>query len=393
MGRKNSSASIIGIILILLLPFLSACKPGEKKDPTPPNPPTPTQCESRGTWIWASSISSATKRTDVLQKLAQAKMNTILVSIPPVLTNYGNGVSEHFLEFIKAANNQGLSVHAWFQNGNRKGKISRKRRRSKRYSSAEIVDFRDTAEQNAQVQWVMDVMELYNAHLDGVHLDYIRYFHSEDVNEGGKMDGVSATVAKINTNLKARYPNAKLSAAVFREIPAKEETYKDPPEWKMDVPQWFRDWYAQNAKSIYHGPTNVSVPMFMRYQQDPISWLKDGSIDVIIPMRYTTDDPDWNQTANYFKSFNDFVKNDLKGLNYSLGWIEKSSPTSSRGYDPEGSVRKIKYGRSLGVKGFFFFIFFNHGYDDTALIEALTIDSAVNGNDAPFKEAAESCMK
>jgi len=56
-------------------------------------------------------------------------------------------------------------------------------------------------------------------------------------------------------------------------------------------------------------------------------------------------------------------------------------------------VRKIRYGRSIGMNGFVIFILANHETDDSALIDALTVDSATNGNDAPFKEWVPSCLE
>lgn len=347
----------------------------------PPDPPRPQQtaCETRGTWLWASSIDSEDKRALVLQKISNANLNTVFVSIPPIDGNHGYGTGDAFLAFIKEAKILELSVHGWMSNGRRNGRNVH-------------ADFRDPDEQDGQVRWVNNLMNLYGDYLDGVHLDYIRFFDGEAVNLDKKLDGVTETVRKIANHLESNYPGTFLTAACFREAPSKEESYRDPPLWVEDVPQWFRDWYAVNPGSIYHGPDFVYVPYHFKYQQNPVGWLKNNIVTAVMPMQYSIRHDEWKLTADIFKSFNAFVWDSPSGVYMGIGWMPKTSDTSVRGFDPPGVVRKIKYGRTIGMKGFVIFILANHETDDTALIDALAVDSETNDNDAPFKEWVPSCL-
>lgn len=368
---------IKGNILVFLFVFhitittCVSCRLGGQED-QPLEPEVP--CETRATWLWASSIDSPEKRASVLQKISAAHLNTVFVSIPAINQNFGFGKAKDFLAFITGAKKQGLSAHGWMANGMRKGR------------KVEI-DLRDKKEQEAQVQWVLKLMDQFGDHLDGVHLDYIRTMKPGAVNHQGKMAGVTTTIRKINNRLKTDYPGKHLTATCIRLKPKKEESYKDPPGWIEDVPRWFRDWYAANPGSIYHGPDHVLVPLYMKFQQNPIGWLKESIVENVMPMQYTIEDKRWKREIDYFKSFNEFVGNDPTRIYMGISWQPK------KGFDPPGVVRKIKYARFIGMKGFVIFILCNHEYDDSPLIRALSVDSALNDYDAPFKKAVPSCLE
>lgn len=371
----------IAVLYLAMIPLLvsscMSCNMAKTVGPQPqPEPqPQPTACETRATWIFASSIDTETKRNSVLQKLADANLNTVFVSIPRVTIHFGYGDHDDFLAFIRAAQDAGLSVHAWMTNGWRKGRKVES-------------DFRLDSEQAFQVQWVADILDLYGQYLDGIHLDYIRYLIPEPANTGGKMDGVTTAVRKMREYLQANAPDMFFTAAVKRLDPRPGESYQDPPLWSVDdPPQWFRDWYAANPGSIYHGPTDVSVPIHMKFQQNPVAWLRDGLLDHFIPMQYTIDDERWQREVTYFESFHRFVGADPVKMYMGIGWLD------SKGFDAPGIVRRIKYGRTQGLKGFVIFILFNHDTDDAPLLGALSTDSAVNDFDAPFKTAAPPCLK
>ncbi|MCP5106948.1 MAG: hypothetical protein GY950_26425 [bacterium] len=366
--------------VLVLVSLITCCISCQIKKTISQPQPSSAPCETRGTWLWASSFDTPEKRTVALDSIAQGNLNTVFVSIPPIGGNFGYGSPEDFLAFIKEAKNQGLSLHGWMSNGRRNGRNN-------------TIDFRDAGEQDAQVVWVLDLLVRYGDYLDGVHLDYIRPMYGGAVNRDGIMDGVTATVRKIYDNLKYSYPGKYLSAACFRETPVKEESYRDPPLWVEDVPQWFRDWYADHPGSIYHGPDYVCVPKHLKWGQNPVSWLNEPIMSAVMPMQYTINDDVWNQTVDTFKSFNQYVGNKPETAYVGLGWVPQSDDAPDRGCDPPGVVRKIKYGRSIGMKGFVIFILCNHGFDDSPLLKALSEDSEANGYDAPYKTAVPSCLK
>jgi len=335
-------------------------------------------CETRGTWVWASDINTESERAEVFQKIHDAKLNTIFISIPVFNGNWGHGDQSTFLNFIMTAKSKGLSVHAWFLNQFRLVR-----------SGITYVEFRNSSEQEAQSQWVQDIMSAYGLYLDGIHLDYIRYPEFEDINVDGEMDGVRATVKKIHDDLKTNYPNIILSAAVFT-LKANRFDRKDSGDiWFEQVPEWFRNWCENNPDTMYTNNNYYYMgPHHMQVQQDPVGWLKDGIMDAIMPMHYAMNDDYWNNEIDYWNSFNSFVGNDLKTVNIGLAW--------KRGkYDAPGVVKKIKYARSKGIGGFVIFKLFNEDMDDIedkTLIDALTIDSIDNDFDAPLKETVPTCI-
>ncbi len=337
------------------------------------------QCETRGTWVWASDIETYTKRNEVFQKLNDAKLNTIFIMIPSFNNNWGYGSQYIFLNFIMEAKNKGYSVHAWFPINRRLWA-----------SGITYLEYRDVIEQEAQSQWVQDILSAYGSYLNGIHLDMIRYLEWDEVNNEGKMDGVTATVKKIHDDLKLNYPNMTLSAAVFTLTSSRFDRKDSGELWFSQVPVWYRNWCDNNPGTTY---TNDNYyyegPHHMKVQQDPIGWLRDGIIDAIMPMHYAMDDTYWNSEINFWNSFNRFVGNDIKTVTIGLAWKRNK-------YNAPGVVRKIKYARSQGLNGFALFKLFNEDIDnieDKALIDALTIDSLENDNNAPFKDAVPSCLE
>jgi len=335
-------------------------------------------CEIRGTWLNPKSFDSQLRRTATLTKLTTANFNTIFVAAPPIGDNYGWSDASHFLAFIQQADLLGFSVHVWVSNNNR----------------IEDVDFTSPAEQAAQAQWVLDLMAQYGTYLDGVHFDYIRYSDWEDVNIDGKMDGVTQTIANAYTQLKLNYPDKYLTCTSFDIEPNWEESYVDPPLWGEDVPTWFKNWYAANPGSIFHGGVvqglnYVGVPHHMKYQQNPVEWISGNICDGVMPMQYTMDQSPWEEEAGFWKDFLQFVNSDFQKTFMGIGWLSEDGHPDW-GYDAAGVVNKINYGRSIGLKGFVVFQIGaiddgngNH-IDDMPLINALA-----NG---PCQTPALSCF-
>lgn len=178
------------------------------------------EAETRASWLWASSIETDEKLDKSLANLLATNLNTVFVMVPPIEDNFGYGTTVQFQKFIEKAVDEGLSVHAWFPNGRRQG-------------SGEL-DFRPEEEQAQQVDWVRAIMENFGTYLDGIHLDYIRYVHGEDVNLEGKMDAVTSTVRRIRQYLLDNYSGTRLTAAVFREVTSRSERL--PVDWDEDIP-------------------------------------------------------------------------------------------------------------------------------------------------------------
>ena len=333
-------------------------------------------CETRAAWIWTSSIETPEEVADILQKLEDGNINTVMVDAPRMGDNFGYCSHNKFTNFITEAKLRNFSVHAWTCNGYR----------TYYQTGTQGVNFEDPAEQDAQAAWIISIMAAYGDYLDGVHLDYIRYFTGSAVNMDGRMDGIKATIRKIREGLDADYPGRKITAAVYGCQP---RTGGVPWE-ENDIPQWFLDFQAVYPNSMYGSTT---APRFMFYQQDPVYWLGQGLIDGIMPMQYTIDDALWQESLEQYITLQNFA-GDPEKIYMGLGWVPRTSDRSTRGYDPPGVVRKIKYGRSRGMKGYAIFILGSQysDVDDYLLLNALTIDSADNDFDAPFKTKVPSCL-
>jgi hypothetical protein len=339
-------------------------------DPIPTPIPAPHVApETRGVWLNPYSFRDANARTDIMRKIRQAHLNTIFVVAPSIGPNYGWSEANSFLAFIKIAHEAGLKVHAWVGNKNRLHDGQ--------------VDFRDPAEQQAQAQWALDIVQTYGQWLDGFHLDFIRYSTWLPVNSGGWMDGVTATVAKIRASVRSYNPRIQVTAAVFPTGAAAANFQQE------DIPQWFRSWFDSHPGNYYATatPQGQSVPEHMKFQQDPVGWVVKDLLDAFMPMQYTMSDARWNNEVGLWNSFFASTHVSPAKLWMGLGWLTETG-RGDWGYDAAGIVRKIKEGRRQGIGGFVIFEMgrWDSGNRDEELIAALTKDSPVNGYAAPFKD-------
>jgi hypothetical protein len=333
-------------------------------------------CEVRGTWLNPEAFNSPVKRQETLQKLLEAHLNTVFVAVPPINNNYGWSDSLDFVQFISEVHSEGISVHIWVANLWRDGSGS--------------VDFTNPIEQQAQTQWILDLMDTYGTYVSGIHFDYIRYNDWEPVNIGGKMDGITQTIESAYQALKSQFPDKFLTGTSFTLDPNYANYNDSDSSNDEDIPLWFLDWFYANPGNwfdiIYEDFD--TVPLHMKYQQNPVGWTFSSIVDGVMPMQYSIVDSIWNNEIDHYESFLDTLK---KKVYMGLGWLEEEGQ-SDWGYDPAGIVRKIKYGRSHGYKGFVIFQLGADGIDDTPLIDALTIDSELNDFDAPFKDYIPSCL-
>lgn len=323
--------------------------------------------EVRGTWLNPYAFRDENARVKILDVILRARLNTVFVVAPSIEGNYGWSDENAFAAFVKMAHNARLTVHVWIGNMHRN-----------QYAESQ---FTEVSEQKAQGEWALALMKKYNPWIDGIHLDFIRYSTWQDVNNGGKMDGVTATVKSIRDAVQNSYPGKMVTSTCFTTAPGFVDFEKE------GVPQWYRDWFKSNpgnyyAKAYADFPT---VPEHMKFQQNPIGWLKAGLVDGITPMQYTMNDWEWSQEVKLWKSF--FQHNGIRAnkLWMGLGWLTEENGRGW-GYDVAGIVRKIKEGRKQGIGGFVIFELGRFGFDgDEQLVAALTQNSALNDNDAPFR--------
>jgi len=330
--------------------------------------PDRSRCEVRGVWLNAQAFASKQRSQDILKKIVRANLNTIFLLAPPVQGYPGWSTEETFSAMLKEGVSRGFSVHGWIPSG---------------FRVPGGTDFTLSQEQIEQTRWAIAMLEEYPA-LDGVHFDYIRFKNWEDV-DGQKMGSVSTTVRLAFEAIHLRYPRKLLTAAVLNATPNRAQSGKE------SIPEWFVAWMKANPGNRYISPfpgVGPYVPEGFKYQQDAIGWLRGGYIDAIMPMEYTTDDHRWQENV---KSWLSFRNGDPCGIYPGVGWLtEKGKP--EWGYNASGIVRKIKYGRDLGLRGFVIFELSAFRDIDHALVDALSVDSVANGFSAPFKTAVESCL-
>lgn len=327
-----------------------------------------SSCEVRGTWLNAEAFDSAAKRKDILKKIGQANLNTVFLIAPPIQENPGHSTHENFSAMLKGATLQGISVHAWITSW---------------FRLPEGVNFTLPQEQAQQVQWAKELLMKYPA-IDGIHFDYIRYMNWENA-EYDKMQSVSNVIRLAFRAIKQHNPRKLLTAAVISSTP-NYANYK-----KEYIPGWFSAWkkaHPRNSYSTFGGLIRNYVPEGFKYQQDAIGWLNGSFIDAIIPMEYVMDDTRWQKNVKHWLSFRDGNPN---GIYIGLGWLEEKGEPDF-GFDAPGIVRKIKYGRQLGFKGFVIFELSAFNHIDQTLINALSVDSGANDFNAPFKTPTRSCI-
>lgn len=367
-GRLLLRFLLAALLLIILLPLIAVS--GHPKSTLPLAAMAGGNCEVRGVWLNPPAFNTPTTRAETLAKINAGHINTVFMLAPPIAEFKGWSDPDAFSAMIADLKDVGVSVHIWVANLYRVVGTS--------------ADFRDPAEQAAQVAWADALLSAY-PQVDGYHLDYIRSENLMPVNESGWLDGVSATVSAIADHMAQNYPKYHLTAAVWRVSPESADFTTE------DIPQWFLDWYNANPGNPYDHPDylgTTSVPVNMKVQQDPVSWMRDTAITGVIPMEYCTNDNWWQAEVDHWRLFMDDQGQDMNQIFMGVGWLD----TQWSDYDPPAVVRKIKYGRTQGVGGF---VIFELGYseaDDWPLMNALTIDSTENEYDAPYETWVSSCL-
>lgn len=330
-----------------------------------------TDCEVRG--VWVDELDNSGKVATIVSNIRAAHLNTIFVVSPPIGANGGWSPKKQFASFVKLAHRNGLNVHIWVPNMYRK-------------KNGAQSDFRNRKERKNQKKWVLQLLKKYKRYVRGIHFDYIRYSDWEDVNKDQKMDAVSQAVSEMTSAVRKKYKQMFVTSTTISATPAWADFSAE------DIPNWFRNWYGANPGNVYETSYDFpTVPGHMKYQQDPVTWIRESNLDAVMPMQYATSDTDWNQEADSWKSFLSHAGEEPARILVGIGWLEEEGHPEW-GYDAAGVARKISYARSLGYKGFVIYEL-NGGTHDSELINILTTDSAENNFDAPLENQKETCFR
>jgi len=349
----------------------------------PPDSAAKPAMEMRGTWLDPDAFATAQARETTLRRVVQANINTLFVLAPTMGRNQGSGDPKAFAELVRQARAKGLAVHGWICN-------------HRRVEGTEAVDFRDSNERRAQAAWALSLLEAY-PELDGIHLDYIRYADWSEC-DAAKMDAVTMTIRQIREAMKGKFPDKFLTAT---SLAAANVAYRGAwrdgkPVWEGDVPEWYRDWHRNHPDNWFDQrykydsklrQNMVLGPGFLAYQQDSPAWVRLGLLDALMPMQYTSNVDLWKTEVDLWADF--LGKDNMRTICMGLGWLTEKGH-DDWGYNPSALVRMIKYGRQVGVGGFCIYTLGYAADKDQQLVEALVVDSAINANEAPFKQTAES---
>jgi uncharacterized lipoprotein YddW (UPF0748 family) len=195
-------------------------------------------------------------------------------------------------------------------------------------------------EHNARV--AREIVERYA--LDGIHLDYVRYASSEFDYSAGTLEAFRAWALPRVTSARA----AELDRAARRDPFAWADALAGPfDEFRREAVTQGVERLAAEVRSARPGVL-VSAAVFSdsedayrhRYQ-DWISWMREGRLDVVVPMAYTADD----------RRFRSQVQEAVARVGAGRVWAGIGAWQNT----PEGTVSKIALARELGARGFSLF--------------------------------------
>ena len=338
-------------------------------------PTTPT--ELRGAWVAHDSITTYADRIGLIEKIMEARLNTVFLDMPRIGSNYGVGEMTTFVEFLQEVKVAGLVAFGWISNHKRTFPVP--------------ADLRLPEERVAQAKWVEDILGGFPC-LDGIAIDYIRYPTWES-SDKAKQEGVSLTVEAIR-----KVTDRAGAALLTTSFPAATVTYRGAePKWEGDVPEWYQEWFDYNPSNYFKkeagkggtglvnrmnlegpNPDYLLGPSFMSYQQDPVTWLGNNFVDHVVPMQYTSDPAVMRNDVDLWVSWTTWVGRSMNCINLGLGWFDEPTSFPDSKLDPAAMVEHIAYGRSKGVGGYTVFRLGVPGVDDTPLIEALTVPNTFN---------------
>ncbi len=346
---KNQKTLFFVMIILLLSPFVFRRLYNQYVK-------VQKKCETRGNWVVPGFFKSNNDGHIILKKMMAGNFNTIFIKVPSMDST--DKEKKMFYQFIASSMKEKLSIHLWFANLYRLKKVK--------------ANFTSLKEQKKQVLWVKNWIEKY-PQVDGVHLDYIRYENKKNHLKVDliKEQAVTKTVLGIKKYLSKNAPQKILSAAVWLITKKGKLSGKPDENW----------------------PKNA--PFHLKFNQNPIQWIKKEIVDVVMVMNYTSITSHWEIEARQWIKR---VKSKKNRIVMGLGWLkDKKNPNWK--YDIKKMINKIKILRKLKLNGAVLFRFYSFlddnkdgRDDDFQLIKALTINSSVNKYQAPFKNKICSCL-
>ncbi|TXT59098.1 MAG: hypothetical protein BAJALOKI2v1_250004 [Promethearchaeota archaeon] len=324
--------------------------------------PSQYKDEMRAVWLNDYAFNTEALRTEAVNKIKDANLNTVFLLAPPIDNNRGWSTPDDFRYMLALLKSENLTVYAWICNLYRREGI--------------LTDYTNASEREAQKNWTLALLKEYEQ-LDGIHFDYIRYQNLSVVNST-KLQAIKETLFLVKNAISIQFPDKVLSTASFPlsgEISRTED----------DIPHWYDEWFNNPKNNDINrwnrsGYSYKGIPTPFRVQQDPKNWITQNVIDFTISMEYCYEDSWWKGEVDIWNSWlGSNISQVMMGLGYYSGIWQDPNLTPSA--VAEAIVNKIHYGRANNITGFSIFEFGEPGTNDYILIDALT-----KGPNAPFKD-------
>jgi hypothetical protein len=325
-------------------------------------------CETRGVWLNPLAFNTQTVRDATLNAIKVGHLNTVFLAAYPLGGNDGWSDQASFDATYQALKSDGVSVHVWLNSMRRDGSGS--------------VNYTSASEANAHAQWCTNWLTTY-PDLDGIHFDNIRYPTGMNTSyiDRSRLEGHARTMKACYDAINTIDPKKHLTAFVDSVDPV-----SIPNDPKNYLPPWFKSWMSSNPSNGYifrgeqYRPSNLRV--------DPITWVKDGYFDGLMPGDYTSSLDLWKRRIPQWKSF---MGNDFDKVLFGVAWMPPKpdivypdgSHYSGGGANVSAVVSQIEYAQAQGMKGFVIFQYGKVG-NDLDLSNALA--------QGPFKNVTNSCL-
>jgi uncharacterized lipoprotein YddW (UPF0748 family) len=413
------------LALMLIITMLSACSPRSIPTAVPAAGPTP---ELRALWVdgFHAGIRSPQEVAQLVADAKQAHINTLIVQVrrrgdalytrsfePPVQDPLYDGMFDGLAAVLDAAHREGIEVHAWINampiwRGEAPPKDPR--HVFNRHGPAQ------TGEENwltrspdggwkFPVGYFLDpghpgaaayLTEVYlnivrNYPVDGIHFDYIRYPETEERLERGAGVGYNET-----SLARFRLANGR------NDTPAPDDNRFT--EWRrLQVTQLVRRIYIEakalnprlkvSAAAIAWGKPPATEGDFLdmspgqRIFQDWNDWLKEGILDLAIPMNYAREaDP---VVRGWFNGWIRWEKRHRHGRQTAVG-IGAYLNSKESILAQLSRVRELSGSNRIDGVSFFSYasIYAGPRQDSSAPPAADRFDFLSQGENAPFVQTA-----
>ncbi|MEN6458526.1 MAG: family 10 glycosylhydrolase [Thermoguttaceae bacterium] len=343
------------------------------------NPAAAAESELRGIWMWGSQVKSRTAADQCITQVDAAHLNAVFLlvwywggrtfyhsDLCPMANDIEPGY-DPLAYMIEQCHRRGIQVHAWFVNGKCDSHLGhevleRHPDWSIKNNDGRVAwyDFGKPDVRKFQSDLMIEVLKRYD--VDGLHFDYIRYDHSP----------VICYCKRCQDEFSARYGFEPR----YAPLPANAKT--DPKKETLRMTKWaeyrkstvsalVRDVYgrAKAAKPKAQITAAVFTPLATAEDlcQDWPNWLREGIIDFVVPMAYTSDDRELARQIDEWKTIDPQLDRIVPGLS-----IYKRTSKAMISREPQQVLAQYQLCLDRGAHGN---VYFWYGNLSQAISQAL----------------------